>query len=239
MATSGSVDFTLTRDELIRAAFEDVGVAIEGEDLQPEDIKVAQIALNAIIKAWQAYGLNLWVRRSESITLVDAQGTYTLGATGDVVMKRPLRILDCNRVTISDNTSVTINPLSLNEYENLPNKTQEGVPVNYFYDPTLTNGSLKLWLVPGSTEASLYTVDIIYQSPIEDMDSSIDNFEFPQEWLEALTLRLAYRISGKYALGYRERMALRRDAQEALDLVLSFDIEPTSLYFQPDNVRAR
>lgn len=239
MATSGSVDFTLTRDELIRSAFEDIGVAIEGEDLQPEDIKVAQVSLNIMIKSWQGYGLNLWVRREKSITLIAAQSAYTLGATGNVVMNRPLRILECNRVLISDNTSTTVNPLSLNEYDNLPNKTQEGTPVNYFYDPTLTNGSLKLWLVPGTTEASLYTIDIVYQSPIEDMDTSINNFEFPQEWLEALSLGLAYRLSGKYALSYRERTLLRKDAAEALELVQSFDVEPTSLFFQPDNVRAR
>ncbi len=239
MDTSGSVDFTLTRDELIRSAFEDIGVAIEGEDLQPEDIKVAQIALNSMIKAWQSYGLNLWVRREQSITLVAAQGTYTLGATGDVVMNRPLRIIECDRVTIADNTSTTVNPLSLSEYENLPNKTQAGVPVNYFYDPTLSNGTLKLWLVPGTTEAATYTIDIIYQSPIEDMDASIDNFEFPQEWLEALTLGLAYRLSGKYALSYRERTLLRKDAAEALELAQSFDIETASLFFQPDTARAR
>ena len=238
MATSGSVDFTVNRDELIRSAFEDIGVAIEGEDLQPEDIKVAHIALNMMIKSWQAYGLNLWIRREQSIPLVASQGTYTLGATGDVVMKRPLRILECNRKLISTGITTTVNPLSLNEYQNLPNKAETGVPVNYFYDPTLNNGTLKLWLVPGSTEVALYTIEIVYQSPIEDMDSSIDDFEFPQEWLEPIRLGLAYRLSSKYALGYRERMALRRDAAEALELAQSFDVADTSLYMQPNTARA-
>ena len=236
MATSGSVDFSLTRDELIRAAFEDIGVAIEGEDLQPEDIKVANIALNMMIKSWQAYGLNLWVRDRKSITLTASKNTYTLGASGDVVMTRPLRILECTRQDSNGNIA-SLNRVSLEEWEILPNKDNEGVPVNYFYDPTLTNGALYLWLTPGAAEAAEYTIEIVYQAPLEDMDSSIDDFDFPQEWYEPIRLGLAYRLSSKYALSYRERLALRKDAAEALELAQSFDVEDASLYFQPDTTR--
>lgn len=239
MATSGSVDFSVTRDELYRAAFEDIGIAIEGEALQPEDIKVADIAMNMMIKAWQAYGLNLWARKNQSILLTALKGEYSLGASGDIVMNRPLRILECDRQLISDGTSTEMTPLSLSEYHDLPNKAQDGTPVNYFYDPTLTNGSFKLWPVPGATESALYTIEIVYQAPLEDMDSSVDDFAFPQEWLEPLRLGLAYRLSSKYALGYRERILLRKDAAEALELAQSFDVADTSLYFQPDYQRAQ
>lgn len=236
MATSGSTNFSVNRDELIRSAFEKIGMALEGEALEAEDINVASRHLNMQIKAMQAHGLQIWKRKSQSITLVANQASYTLGPSGNVSMVRPLRILSCDRKN-SSNTTTSLNKLSLSDYEDLPNKEQTGLPVNYFYDPTLTNGTLKVWLVPGTAEAAEYTLEVVYSAPIEDMDSSTDDFDFPQEWYEAIMLGLAYRLSSLYGLELNERQILRQDAREALDLALSFDIEYTSIYFQPDNVR--
>lgn len=54
MATSGTVTYTQNRNEIIRSAYELIGIAIDGEALNADDIDVAQAALNVMVKAWMA-----------------------------------------------------------------------------------------------------------------------------------------------------------------------------------------
>lgn len=232
MATSGSVDFTLDRDTLIRTSFELLGIAVEGEDLDTDDITVASRALNLMVKAWIAHGLHLWKRDAVSVPLVASQNTYTLGRSGspDVTTDRPLRIIEADRVD-GDGNSVSMTRLSLNEYEELPNKTSEGLPTQYFFEPTLDNSTIKFWVTPDTIAAADYTVELVVQSPLEDMDATDDNFDFPQEWLEALSYNLAYRLAPRYGFPLDKLQFLRADASATLELAKSFDIEEGSVYF--------
>lgn len=234
MATSGSVDFTLNRDEAIRSAFELIGVAVENETLQTEDIDIAARALNTMIKAWQAFGLQLWKRDTVTVTLVAGQAVYTMGATGDKVTDRPLRILEADRVS-TDGTTTSLTSLTLNGYEALPNKAASGVPTQYFFNPTLDNSTISIWTVPDAAIAAEYTLSLIVQSPLEDMDATANNFDFPSEWLEAIVYNLAVRLAARYGgLDQAALSYLRRDAADILDLAKSFDTEDGSIFFQPD-----
>ena len=236
MPTSGSTDFTLNRNDAIRMAFEEIGVAIEGENLEAEDTAVANRVLNLMLKAWMAHGLHLWQRDTQSIPLGTGQFKYTLGMTGaDVTMIRPQRILEMNRKTTSDGNEVKMTAISRNEYEFLPNKTTQGTPVQYNYNPTLGSGELYLWPAPDSSASSNLTIEIVYETVVEDMDQGVDNFDFPVEWLEAVTLGLAYRLSGRYSLPIQERRQIRSDMREALALVKGYDTEQESIFISPES----
>lgn len=234
MATSGSVNFTLNRDEAIAEALSIVGVGVEGEPIEAEDIAVASRKLNIMIKAWMAFGIKLWQRDEHTITLVASQNSYTLGQdSADVTMPRPLRIIECSRVD-TDGNETTITGLTKEEWDSLPNKTTTGTPVNYHYDPTLTNGTLYFWQMPDATVASTYTIKIISNAPLEDMDESTNDFDFPQEWLEAISYNLAYRLAPWANLPATERALLKQDAREALDLARDYDSEDGSLFIQAE-----
>lgn len=233
MATSGTVSYTQNRNEIIRSAYEIIGVATDGEALNGDDIDVAQAALNVMIKAWIAHGLQLWKRNTKSITLTAATSTYTLGTGGTVASSiRPLRIIECDRLD-SSGIEVPMTKLSLSGYSDLPNKSSTGIPVNYFYDPTLTVGTLTVWPVPDATIAAEYTIEITYQSPMEDLTSGTDNVDFPQYWEEAIIYGLAERLAPRSALDLNERVLLKQEAKASLDLAMSFDVEDDSIYFQP------
>jgi hypothetical protein len=235
MATSGSVDFNLNRNQIILDAAEEIGIAIDGEALDSSFIGVAERTLNRMVKAWVAHGIQLWKRDSITVTLVADTGTYTLGPTGTVASStRPLRIIDCDRKD-SNNIETSLSPLSLEDYNNLPNKSVTGTPVSYYYSPTLTNGTLKLWPVPSTSVASNYTLDINYHSPIEDFDNSTDEPDFPQEWIEALVYGLARRLARKYgSLSQYEMEDLKSQEEESLELAMSWDREADSIYFQAE-----
>jgi len=168
-----------------------------------------------------------------------ADGTAYTITSANVSTPRPLTILEANRVT-SDGTSTTMNPLSLEEYENLPNKSQGGTPISYYYDPTLNNGTIKVWLTPDATAASLYTMEVITSATSEDVDKATDNFDCPSEWLEAITVNLAYRLSHRYPLDSTSaKMELKAFADETLDLVTAFDVENESTFISPQTERGQ
>lgn len=233
MARSNSFDFNVTRDELIKAAFRLIGVGHRGESVPADEINDASEALNLMLKAWQADGLQLWKREEQSIPLTASKRVYTLGPTGDVVMQRPLRLLEVVRRT-SGNIDVPLNRLSKNEYYGLSNKLSEDVPVSYHFDPQLDNAELTFWPTPDTGAATEYTIEIVYHRPFEDVDSATDNFDCPVEWLEAVKFGLALRLAPEYGVDLPTQYRLQKQFDDIYDKALSWDVEDTSIYFQPD-----
>ena len=60
MALSNSVDFSMTRDDLIQTALQDIGALAEGEVPTPTQLTESALRLNMLIKFWQADGMQLW-----------------------------------------------------------------------------------------------------------------------------------------------------------------------------------
>lgn len=82
MTTSGSVDFSLTRDNIINsAALENADIA-EGELLEPERAAEYQLRLNSWVKSLMAGGAKLWAMKQATLFLTAGTATYSLGATG-------------------------------------------------------------------------------------------------------------------------------------------------------------
>lgn len=78
MATSGSANFSITRNELIQEALELLGAYGAAETISAEDMTKAARALNLMVKTWQAQGLHLWAQE-EGVLFIDKNvSTYTL-----------------------------------------------------------------------------------------------------------------------------------------------------------------
>jgi hypothetical protein len=63
MATSGSTDFDLTRDDIITEALELLGVLPEGATPTADQLTSSARTLNQMIKAWQSKGTQLFVNQ--------------------------------------------------------------------------------------------------------------------------------------------------------------------------------
>jgi hypothetical protein len=88
MTTSGSVDFSVNRDEIIKGALR--AARIIGKDATPDanHISTGAEALNMIVKQWQGrsdFGANLkvWSRKTAYLFLQQSQSVYSLGPSGD------------------------------------------------------------------------------------------------------------------------------------------------------------
>lgn len=83
MATSGSVDFTMSARQVINSAFNKIGVSVAEQALTAQEFQDGIDALNLMLKSWQAQGLHLW-SKEEGVIFLDAGKTdYLLGPGGD------------------------------------------------------------------------------------------------------------------------------------------------------------
>lgn len=83
MATSGSTNFTETRDEIIEDALRLAGVLDITESPSGPVSEAADRALDSYLKYLMARGLQLWRQTEGVLFLVEGQESYGLGSTGD------------------------------------------------------------------------------------------------------------------------------------------------------------
>lgn len=230
MATSGSVDYIANRDEIITEALELLGMLEAGESPSANDLTTCGRTLNMMVKGLMAEGVQLWKVSEAELTLVASQSSYTLGAGGDLVIDKPLRILEARRRD-SDNIDTPLFSLSRDEYMTLSNKTTTGLPTQYYFQPGRLTSSFTVWPVPDSDVASSDTVMISYYSPIEDFDSASDDPDFPTEWLESLSHMLALRVAPKYEVSINSIPSIVQLAAIGKETILSWGQEHESVYF--------
>lgn len=79
MATSGNVNFTQTRNQIIRGALQKCRVAADGEEISAEMLETAQNSLNSIIKNLSTQGFHLWKLAEGSIFTEKGRAKYLVG----------------------------------------------------------------------------------------------------------------------------------------------------------------
>lgn len=87
MTTSGVNTFTVSRNDIIEMAMQNIGKLAEEETPSAKDITDCSRFLNALVKQWQgkadfAPGLKTWTRRHGHLFLHSTTGVYTLGPSG-------------------------------------------------------------------------------------------------------------------------------------------------------------
>ena len=83
MALSGVTTLTVTKDQIITAAFEDMGIYAPGfETPSAQEVSSASLRLNMMIKAWQAAGVGLWLYQEIFLPFQASTKNYALGPSG-------------------------------------------------------------------------------------------------------------------------------------------------------------
>lgn len=142
--------------------------------------------------------------------------------------RRPLQILYAMSRDVND-TDRTLEPLKLATYEAIPLKSATGTPTSFYYEQTLTDGTLRLNCAANSVRDVLR---ITYRSPPEDLDAAGNDIDLDPIWIRALgwalTLDAAPRFGRQTLIpGYK----MLRD--EAVAIAKNANPETTDEYFQP------
>ena len=231
MALSNSFNFTLNRDALITRALKMIGAISAAQTPTANEMSDGSLALNLMLKAWQADGLQLWTVNQVSQTPV--QGDYILTFDGDISVEA-FEIFEVYRRTTATVVDVPLNRLSRVDYISLSDKDTEGTPVNFYFDSQLNSNKLHIWPAPDSNFATNNTLEILYQKPFDDMDSATDNLAFPQTWELSVVYGLAHLLAREYGLPNSDINGLLQSGLMEKQRVLDWDTEHASVYFTPE-----
>lgn len=142
-------------------------------------------------------------------------------------IERPLYVFSSRRNSSADQDT-PMWKLARQEYFDLPNKTNTGIPTSFYYDPQLNQGKIYIWPEPISTSDK---VKFTFARPIFDFNTALNTPDFPAEWLLPITMQLAVLISPRY--GKRNQIdRMKADADALLESIMQFDNEDASIYFQ-------
>lgn len=230
MATSGTYNFTMNRDQIILAALRLTGRFSTFDTVPAEDITNCAQALNILAKELATKGLPLWCVVTFPVPMVIGQAAYDLSALTDQTL--PIRILDLylrdETAGASNDVSVTIT--SRYDYDTLGQKSSPGVPNQAYYDPQLGAGSIVLYNVPADNTHTLY---VVYQRQIQDFNLATDNPDFPQEAYRLLKWCLADEIALDYQTPPDIRQEIGMRAKMYRDDFMDFEQEQASIFFTP------
>jgi hypothetical protein len=229
MTTSGTITYQPSTNEIITGAFNLLGVCQEGEALTPRQYSDGLRGLNGLIQTLSAFP-HLWTATEGSLALVADQPSY-------VVSPRALRIVDCRYRLNGIDVPMTM--FSRQEYFDQPNKTvSPSIPVNFYFDPKVADGTLYLWPCPSAQAAAQYTIHYTYVKFLEIQTATNQTLDIPQQWIEAIMWNLAKRLATQYPVNDPNLMNLMlAQAQEYWDRLTAWDNEPASLFMQADYTR--
>lgn len=238
MSVSGTTTFSVTRNEIIAASLRLLGVLEEGAVPSATAIENASLVLNLMIKDWMTDGIKLWTTEEIVLPLVTNQTTYTIGegVSYDLDYHKPLRVIQAflRNLSVSPYIDLPMSVISEQEYNILGSKFSQGQVNSVFYKPYRDYGQVKVFLTPNSFSATNYELHMNVQRPIFDMNKAGEEFDFPQEWYQALRWGLASELVADYGLELNRAALVTQKAQYYKDRLSAWDTENASTYFQPD-----
>lgn len=231
--TSGTAAFLVSRDDIINASLRTLKVIGVGETPGTEDYTNCAFALNTLLKELNTEGKMAWVYQTIGIPFVASQAVYTIAESGSpsFTNSRPVSIAHAwRRDGSTPPIDTPLSPLTRQQYDQLTPKTTTGVPVNWYYDPQIGLSSVTVW--PAPLDAT-YTLYLCIQRPIQDITSSSQNFDLPQEAFSALRWMLSDEVSSEYEVDLQTIMMIRAKAKEKRENFVNFAQEEGSVFFMP------
>jgi|TARA_R100000426_G_scaffold84945_1_gene64457 hypothetical protein len=180
MATSGSKNFNIDVSDAIEEAYERCGVEVK----TGYGLKTARRSLNLLLAEWANRGINLFTIEQVTTTLTQGTANYTLGADTIDILEMVVR---------RSGTDFSMDRIGRGEYLNLPNKTDQGRPSQFFVDRQV-NPIVYLWQTPENS-----TDQIVYYRLVrmDDADTFTNDLDMPFRFFPCLVAGLAYYLSMK------------------------------------------
>jgi hypothetical protein len=216
---------------IINDAMHDAGYLQEGDQPNSEQLATHQRRLCDIINYEQTQGLKLFFLQDISVPIVANQSLYILSSTGDVLMTKPLRVIQGYMLDSVGQSKRILTALSWQEWTTLSQNTGNVGAINsYFVDKQATSLRVHVWQEPDAAEA-VNTMHLVLQVQAPNPANLESNTSFPQEWRVFLRWALADDICTGQPQAImdrcQERAAFYRDALE------NWDVEDTATTFQP------
>jgi len=241
MATSGSVSFDLSIEEIIEDAFERCG----GQGRSGYDLKSARRSLNILLSEWGNRGLHFWEVANVNMALNQGQNTYRIykdATARNSVTTNPAKdnsgvyiynatdVLEVvYRNQVSTPTDVTMTKIDRSTYQALANKESEGTPSQFFIQRFREYTDITVYMTPSSSTNKF--LNFYYIKRIQDSGVYSNNPDAPYRFLPCMVSGLAFYLSQKVAPDRTQ--ALKLYYEDELNRALTEDGSPTSSYVTP------
>jgi hypothetical protein len=186
MSLSGSTDFEPNVAEFVEEAFERCGLELR----TGYDLKTARRSINLMLAEWANRGLNQW-------TIEQATQTVTQGTTDYTLNSNVIDILDVvvRRTINNTQTDISMSRVSRSEYLNIPNKTTQARPTQFFLDKSISP-VIKVWPTPENSTDILVFNKLVR---MDDADKGSNTMDMPFRFYPCFAAGLAYYLSLKKA----------------------------------------
>ena len=218
MATSSSTNFEPDVTEFIEEAFERCGLELR----TGYDLKTAKRSINLMLAEWANRGLNQWTIEQTTQTVTKGTNQYTLNSN-------VIDILDCSirRDTDGTNLDLQMSKISRSEYLNIPTKSTEARPTQFFLDKQVSP-VLNIWPTPENSTDVLVFNKLVR---MDDADTATNTMDMPFRFFPCFAAGLAYYIAIKKA---PERVAmLKQMYEDEFERALSQDEDSASFRIAP------
>ena len=223
--------FNATVNEICISGLRKVGAI--GEDEQPTQFMMdnARLMLNSIIKEAQVDGMPLWAMQDVTIPCsAFSNGRYQFPSE----LASPLKVVQGIIRDAKGQYDIPMIMLTHYDYNRIPNKQSQGMPIQYFHNIELRGGSLSIWPIPDTYSQQHRSVVITVQRPFSDVGSSAALVDFPSYWNRALIYQLAWSLAPEYGVPINDRQLLAKEADIMWTRAQSFGTEEGSLFMTVD-----
>lgn len=223
MATSGTSNFNLDLSEIVEEAFERCG----SEMRTGYDLKTARRSLNLMFADWANRGINMWTFEQGTQVLTPGTSTYLLPADTVDLMEHVIRTGAGSSATQAD---LTITRISVSTYATIPNKLQQGRPIQIWIE-RLNTPQFTVWPVPDNSQ----TYQLVYWRlrRIQDAGNGVNTMDMPFRFIPCMVAGLAYYLSLKIPGAMDRMQALKAQYDEAWEMAATEDREKAAVRFVP------
>ena len=185
MTTSGTAIFDLSIDDAVEEAFERCGMLMTSG----YQLTSARRSLNLVFLDWANRGLNLCTIEQQTYALTAGVADITLDPDTVNVLSAVIR--DTSQ---GQQTDITIDRISREEYLNVPDKTTQARPAQYYVQRANT---FKVFLYPAADQA--YTFVYYRIRRIQDAGNYTNTADVNFRFLPCMVSGLAYYLALKFA----------------------------------------
>ena len=224
MATSGTATFNPEIVEIVEEAYERCGLEVRSG----YDLKTARRSLDIMAAEWSNKGINLWTVEAGTLSLTTGTATYTLPADTIDLLETVIRT-----GSGSNQQDLSINRISVSTYATIPNKNNQGRPIQIYVDRQATP-KVSVWPTPDSS--ATYTLAYWRLRRIEDAGRAGSNtYDVPSRFIPCLVAGLAYHIATKRPEVGLDRVTFLKAAyDEQFTLAADEDRDKSSIQFAPN-----
>ena len=231
--TSGTATFEkgFSIADIVEEAYERIGI----QGVSGYQLKGARRSLNILFQEWANRGLHYWEIANNNITLVNGQSVYTMfrstadGTSDATAVYGVEDVLEASYRN-SDNIDFPLTKINRSEYQSFSNKSETGVPTQYFVQRFIDKVTITLYLTPGTSEAG-NKINYYYAKRIQDAGDYTNDADVPYRFVPCMVTGLAYYLAIKFA---PERVqVLKMLYEDELQRALQEDGSSTSSFITP------